>query len=410
MRTGWVGHRSVSAGTTLPVGTHYVDQPEQLVALVDRIKRHQDAAEVFRCCLDTEADSLHHYQEKLCLIQLAYDDEFALIDPLALPDMSSLIDTLDKGEVWFHGADYDLTLLRRTYGWTPGTVRDTQIAARLGGCRHFGLAALIEAHYGKTLSKASQKADWSRRPLPSTMLHYAVDDVRYLLGLADRLLAQLEVTSRIDWFVESCDDLRASVVGRAVLPKEEPWRIQGSGKLHRKGLALLKALWIWRESIAKERDVPCFRVISNKQLIDIAIAFESGDEVYPPTGWRPKWKRDFEAAIFAVQQEGEGKWPERLRPKGNRMSEAARVQLEKLCQVREVVARQLDLEPSLLGARQTLEEVVGRPEGIQQMLGWQRKVFGKPLEEALVTLGFMQSAGEGSSTSVVTCSAASDPV
>lgn len=372
----------------LPAGVSYIDQPDQLTALVERIRQVQSAGGVFRCCLDTEADSLHHYQEKLCLIQLAYGDEFVLIDPLALSDMSALIDAIDLGEVWFHGADYDLTLLRRTYGWTPRVVRDTQIAARLTGSRHFGLAALIETHFGQKLSKASQKADWSRRPLPATMLHYAVDDVRYLLELADRLAAQLESKGRTGWFVESCDDLRAAVAARTVQPKEDPWRVQGSGKLGRKGLALLKNLWTWRESIAKERDAPCFRIISNKQLLDIAIAYEAGEQVLPPAGWRPKWKRDFELALEAVNQANEDSWPRHLRPKGNRLSEAARTQLDKLCEVREMRARDLDLEPSLLGARSTLEEVVGSPAGIDELLAWQRNVLGQPLEMARKALGF----------------------
>jgi ribonuclease D len=222
------------------------------------------------------------------------------------------------------------------------------------------------------------------------MLHYAVDDVRYLLELADRLVAQLQSKNRIDWFHESCGDLRAAVAARTVQPKEDPWRVQGSGKLGRKGLALLKSLWTWRETIAKERDVPCFRIISNKQLLDAAIAFEAGKGVQPPAGWRPKWKRDFELALEAVTQEDEDTWPQHLRPKGNRLSEAARSQLDKLCEVRETRARELDLEPSLLGARSTLEGVVGHSEGVEELLGWQRSVFGESLDTARKALGFDQ--------------------
>jgi len=372
----------------MPAGVHYVDNPEALASLVERIRRAQSRPEVFRCCLDTEADSLHHFQEKLCLIQLAFADEFALVDPLALPDMSPLIEVIDQGEVWFHGADYDLTLLRRTYSWVPATVRDTQIAARLVGSRQFGLAALIEKHFGKTLSKASQKADWSRRPLPSTMLHYAVDDVRYLLALADLLVDQLKALSRVEWFEESCAHLRGHVVGRSTEPKEDPWRVQGSGKLHPKGLAVLRDIWIWRDGIAKERDVPCFRIISNKQILEVAITVERGSPVAPPAGWRPKWKRDFETILQAISDGDQADWPKRVRPSGARMSDEARAQLDVLCGERERLARKLDLEPALLGARGTLEEVVAGPEGVSELLRWQVDVFGESLQKSREALGF----------------------
>src|SRR6188768_3439444 len=92
-------------GAVLPPGVHYVDTPAKLAALVERVHRVKESSSCFRSCLDTEADSLHHYQEKLCLIQLAFGDEFALVDPLAVPDMGPLIEALDEGEVWFHGAD-----------------------------------------------------------------------------------------------------------------------------------------------------------------------------------------------------------------------------------------------------------------------------------------------------------------
>ena len=383
------GREPAPASSDLPHGVHWVDTPETLAALVERVEVvRRTQGERFRSCLDTEADSLHHYQEKLCLIQLAFGDDFALIDPLAVPDVRPLLEVLNEGEVWFHGADYDLTLLRRTYGWTPRILRDTQIAARLTGSRQFGLAALIEKHFNKQVSKASQKADWSRRPLSPTMLSYAVDDVRYLLAIADSYLEQLKAKGRMPWFVQSCDDLRDGVAMRSTAPKEDPWRLQGSGKLHPKGLALLRELWLWREGIAEERDVPCFRIISNRQIIEAATQFEHDQIPNPPAGWRPKWKRDFADAIARVLEGNEETWPQRLKFSGSRLSDAAREQLDRLCQHREELAKSLDIEPSLLGARASLELVVGRPEGIDELLPWQSEVLGQSLIIARRVLGF----------------------
>ncbi|MDB6140499.1 MAG: hypothetical protein JWO94_3571, partial [Verrucomicrobiaceae bacterium] len=365
-----------------------VDTPEKLAELVARVQAVAASTKDFRSCIDTEADSLHHYQEKLCLIQLAFGNEYALIDPLAIEDMSPLIAALDQGELWFHGADYDLTLLRRTYGWTPTRVRDTQIAARLTGSRQFGLAALVEVHFQQTLSKASQKADWSRRPLSSTMLHYAVDDVRYLLELADRLQKVLEEKKRMPWFVQSCEALCAGVLGRSTEPKEDRWKVQGSGRLQPRGLALLKGLWEWREIIAQERDVPCFRIMSNKQLLDVALSFDHGQSLQPPGGWRPRWKKEYLDVHEAVLGSDPSSWPQRVRLHSGRMSDKAREQLDKLCAARERAADTLELEPSLLGSRGTLEQVVARAEGIEELMPWQRAVMAEPLGEARSVLGF----------------------
>lgn len=375
----------------LPDGVRWVDTPASLASLVAAVKQVRASEPVFRSCLDTEADSLHHYQEKLCLIQLAYGDEFALVDPLALSDMQSLIEVLDEGEVWFHGADYDLTLLRRTYGWTPRVVRDTQIAARLAGSRQFGLAALIEQHFSKHISKASQKADWSRRPLPANMLAYAVEDVRYLLRLADIFQNQLREKGRLTWFEQSCESLRDDVLTRSTEPREDRWRVQGSGKLHPRGLAFLQRLWQWREKIAEERDVPCFRIISNRQMLEVAIQFErEGPTPLPPAGWRPKWKQDFQDILVSIDQMDPSSWPVRLRLNGQRMTEVARSQLDMLCQHRETLAEKLDLEPSLIGARGTLEGVVNSPEGIRELLPWQQDILAEPLAKAQEALGFAE--------------------
>src|SRR3569623_3708555 len=257
----------------------------------------------------------------------------------------------------------------------PARVRDTQIAARLTGSRQFGLAALVENHFQQALSKASQKADWSRRPLSTSMLHYAVDDARYLLALADRLQEQLAERQRMSWFILSCEALCNGVLGRSTEPREDRWKVQGSGRLHAKGLAMLKALWEWRETVAQEKDVPCFRIMSNKQLMDVTLAYEHGQVPPPPGGWRPRWKKEYHDVIAAVMESDPATWPARVRSQSGRMSDQAREHLDKLCAAREKAALALELEPSLLGSRGTLEQVVARAEGIEELMPWQREVM-----------------------------------
>jgi ribonuclease D len=371
----------------------YVDTPEALAALMQRIRaqREQEPREKWRCGIDTEADSLHHYDEKLCLIQLVYGTEFALIDPLRQPDLMELLLLLDEGEIWFHGADYDLTLFKRTYGWMPQRMRDTQIASRLAGNRAFGLAALVEKYFGKVLSKSSQKADWSRRPLPQTMLTYAVDDVRYLLPLADLLLGQLDTSGRRTWFLESCASLVQVVTERSAEPREERWRVQGTGRLRPLGLAFVKRMWEWREAIAAEKDSPTFRIISNKQLVELAVDLDAGnDDILPPHGWRPAWKHDFTQILAELLHGDPETFPDRQKKNGKRQTDEAKSQLETLLQKREVLAQQLDLEPGVLASRGDLECVVNEVDGLSALLPWQQAVLAQPLTEARVALGFTQ--------------------
>ena len=170
-----------------------------------------------RVAVDTEADSLHAYREKLCLIQISLpQDEHALVDPLAGISLQPLYDALVGKTIVLHGADYDLRLLRRDGGFVADAVFDTMLAARLVGRREFSYAALVKAEFGIELTKGSQKANWARRPLTDTMAAYAQNDTRYLLQIAENLGARLRELGRWDWFEQSC----ARAMAQAAAPSE----------------------------------------------------------------------------------------------------------------------------------------------------------------------------------------------
>ncbi len=363
---------------TLPADFEWVDQPAQLEALVAELAAGLDRGAFTRTYLDTEADSLHHYSEKLCLLQLAAGGKYWLVDPLNCGDVSALFTVLDRSELWLHGADYDLTLLKRQWGWTPRRVHDTQIAARLTGHRAFGLAALVLHYCGITLCKSSQKADWSQRPLPAKMQAYAVDDVRYLGTLVDRLLEELGAAGRLPWFEQSCEALRQDVLSRTGRDRTDAWRISGSGNLKPKGLALLKEVWWWRDATASEKDVPPFKVLNNQQLLNLALEFQEDGHASHPPRWRPKWRETFNAAVHRVRQSEPESWPQRLRRHQRRTTDEERARVEQLCALREARASKLNLEPSLLGSRDTLMDLVlgGNGGDVSVLMPWQREVLG----------------------------------
>src|SRR4051812_46194969 len=163
-----------------------IETDSQLAELLPKLEP------VDRVAVDTEADSLHCYFEKLCLIQISIPGKDFLIDPLAPIDLLPLWQSWEGKELIFHGADYDLRLLRRVGAPRPARIFDTMIAARLSGLLEFSYAALMERFFDVKIAKASQKANWARRPLSPQMIEYAINDTHHLTALRDLLDAELD--------------------------------------------------------------------------------------------------------------------------------------------------------------------------------------------------------------------------
>ena len=220
--------------------------------------------------VDLEMDSLHHYREKVCLIQISTRCQSWLIDPLALNDLSPLAEPLTDPNILvvMHGSDYDIRSLHRDFGIEVTNLFDTMIAARLLGISEFGLAALLKARFGIELDKKYQKADWSKRPLSPEMSAYAVADTSDLLPLYDQLHAELLQKGRLAWLEEEC----RLVCQARVTEKEGPLFLycKGAGKLKGRTLAILEELLQLRDRQAKSLDRPPFKVLSAETLQEIA--------------------------------------------------------------------------------------------------------------------------------------------
>ncbi|HXX41713.1 MAG TPA: ribonuclease D, partial [Chthoniobacterales bacterium] len=223
-----------------------------------------------RVAIDTEADSLHCYREKLCLLQVSVAGKDFVVDPLATIDLAPLCLALADKEIVLHGADFDLRLLRRSLDFVPKRIFDTVIAARLVGIREFSLAALVKRFCNVDLAKGSQKANWARRPLSARMVAYAINDTHYLLGLATKLEEELNQRGRVEWFRQSCRRaLELSAIDRTRVA-DEAWRISGAGALRGPAAAVLRELWNWRERQAEAADRPPFHILQNSELISAA--------------------------------------------------------------------------------------------------------------------------------------------
>lgn len=329
-----------------------------------------------RLAVDTEADSLHCYFEKLCLIQISTPTEDFLIDPLAPMDLTPLWQAWEGKELIFHGADYDLRLLRRSGAPRPARIFDTMIAARLSGLSEFSYAALMDRFYQVKIAKASQKANWARRPLSPQMIEYAVNDTHHLAGLRDILDAELEKLNRKAWFNQLCERaIRASETDKEIDP-DQLWRIPGCGHLRDRAAAVFRELWKWREEEAQRVDKPTFHILHSDMLVQAAVRFDQGQNVEFRHLRGPRERKFHEAAQRGLESSPDT-WPKVERKPRLRPTKPQLARLDELKAQRDKVAGDLKLDPSLIAPKATLEGLAFRPEEtISRLLPWQRELLG----------------------------------
>ena len=323
--------------------------------------------------LDIEADNFHHYQEILCTIQMFVNGQFYLLDAIALDLSGWFLKILEEKHIWLHGCDYDLYLLDRYLGKTPSKLYDTQLAARFCGFRKFGYAPLVEQICGVRLPKDSQRADWTKRPLPQKMIQYAENDVRYLPQISDILLDRLDKKKRMKWFLESCSEL---ILNKKQVTKiADPWRISGAGQLSAAELRFLKPLYYWRDKQAREVDKPIFKVLNNQQLITISKTLAKSEIVTPMKGFNTSRQDSFEVVVNEAIALSEDEWPQRLPRKVHQKVIIDEDKLDGLIAQRDKVAKQLNIEGSFIASRKVLEAIVKNPENVTELLNWQRELL-----------------------------------
>ncbi len=331
---------------------------------------------VDRVAVDTEADSLHCYQEKLCLLQLSFAGGDYLVDPLSAANLAPLASALAKKQIVLQGADFDLRLLRRSLNFTARRIFDTVIAARLLGIREFSLAALVLRYFGVTLAKGSQKANWARRPLTAQMAEYALNDTRYLLPLAEKLEAELRERGRIGWFWESCEKALDQAGIDRVREEDEAWRISGSGSLRGVAATVLRALWRWRDDEARAVDRPAFHILQNHLLIAAAEDFAAGNS--PDfRHFSPRRRRAFLEAAKNALLSPESNWPQRRPRLGVRPTPEMERRSNELRRRRDASAHELGIEPSFIAPRAAVDAIaadVARAD--DYLVPWQREMLG----------------------------------
>ena len=367
-----------------------VDSEESLAGLLGDLEFYDMAA------VDTEADSMHHYQARLCLIQITIGEHHYIVDPLCGVDISPLFKTRAMQTVIFHGADYDLRLLWQAYGYSPKSIFDTMLAAKFLGSKHLGLADLVREYFGDELKKENQRADWTIRPLPLEMCEYAIHDTFYLHELCAILSEKLIAAGRLDWLMEQCQAL----IEHAKMPGEknrEHWRLSGSSMFCPCSLNILKHLWEWREKQAELMDRPPYKVMPAELMLAIV---RSAKAHFPdvqveqlpklPRNFKDERLESFKAMLAAAVATPESEWPERL-PKAPPPPVIPHSELLAALKIwRDEEAAKLELDASLIANKGQLIWLAA-PGSMPwetryseaHLMEWQKKIWNRILQEKL---------------------------
>lgn len=374
-----------------PNHARLIESQSELVRLFQQIKSEPLVA------LDTEAASFHRFRDRVYLIQVSSRQETAVVDPLAVTDLTPLGDILadPQIEIVFHDADYDLRLLAHEYGIRGTNLFDTRIAAQLLNEPGVGLAALLEKYFEIRLDKRYQRADWSARPLTPEMLDYAAADTRYLPELRDILKEQLRDRGRFEWAEEEFSILSSNP--RTPVEAEEPayLRLKGAKALGGRELAILRELVQWREELARRTDRAAFRILNNEPMLLMAKSPPrdlNGLRAIRGIGPEQLDRRgkDLLAAVKRGLAIPENDLPRVERPSRRPPDAAYEARLERLKAGRNGLAKSYQLAPGILCPNGTLEAIarinpstLEQMSEIREMRRWQLREFGAALLNAL---------------------------
>jgi ribonuclease D len=334
-------------------------------------------------CVDTEFLREKTYFARLCLVQVAYGDHAAAIDPLAEDiDMAPLRDLLlDRSTVKvLHAATQDLEIFLDKMKEVPGPIFDTQIAASVCGLgEQPGYAKLVSRLLGIEVDKASQATDWSIRPLTTRQLDYALSDVTHLCHIYEKLVKKLDETGRSEWIAGEM--LALQEPSRYRPDSREAWRRVRIRRPKARTLAVLRELAAWREQVAMQRNIPRKWVVRDEVLVEIAQNLpKNANDLARVRSLKPQVARGADgAALLAAMQTGldcpEDEHPTPPAAK-RRISghEPLVALLQALLQLR---CDAHGVAPAVVARRSELDRIATEKDpDVPALQGWRRQVFG----------------------------------
>jgi ribonuclease D len=355
-----------------PMNSPPLSHPAVLVETPDQIRSLMEALKLQpRVAVDTESDSLYAYPEKVCLIQFSFPAADFLLDPLAFEDLGVLgpFFSNPKVEKVLHGAEYDVAVLKRDFGFSIINLFDTRVAARTLGVRHNSLEALLSQFLELDLDKRYQRANWGKRPLPADMLDYARLDTHFLLPLRDRLMERLNSLGRLEEALEACEYLAGLEPHDHTFDPQGFWRINGAQHLPGQQLAVLRELYLLREQMARRLDRPPFKVLGDRTLLAISQATPRGfDDLRTLPGMTERQLKRYGDEILRAVVRGR-RSPTPRRPQHHRPDEAVVERYERLRRWRKREARERQVDSDIILPREMLWDIAYRTPKTRKQLG-----------------------------------------
>jgi ribonuclease D len=277
-----------------------ITSPSQLADFCRRLQRAK------RIGIDTEFVSEDTFRPELCLVQIATEEDLAVIDPYRAGELTQFWETLADGEhmTIAHAAREELNFSLSACGRPPAALFDTQLAA--GFCSNeypASYSSVVTKFLGVRAAKGEQRTDWRRRPLTDYQIEYALEDVRYLLPLHEELQRCLNRHGRLAWFDEEMKAWLTEVCEARERPR---WRrVSGIGNLSMRSLAIVRELWQWRQQQAEKRDIPPRRILRDDLIVELAKRkTDSVERIRAVRGMQPSVKRGTLEEIAACVRRG----------------------------------------------------------------------------------------------------------
>lgn len=331
----------------------WVETQSDLVQLVIQVIRQP------RIAVDTESNSLFAYQEKVCLIQISTPETDYLIDPFAISDLSPLAPVFADANVEkiFHAAEYDILCLKRDYHFEFHGIFDTMIAARILGLTEIGLGSLLLNRFGIEIDKRYQRANWGTRPLSTAMLSYAALDTHYLFQLRDSLEKDLiyndlkELAEEDFRYISRVEGHKPNGSGTNC------WKVAGASRLTPRQAAILDQLCNYRDDQARRADLPHFKVLSNKLMVDLCQAeVIIADDMLKVDGMSKKLLQRHGTGLLHAIQTGQSA-PPVIKPRKPHPPEDQLLRMERLKEWRKKTAHDLKVESDVVLPKDEMETI-----------------------------------------------------
>ena len=361
----------------------YIASQDDLESFVERSKNTSILA------IDTEFLREKTYYPKLCLMQMATDDEVVIVDPFAVDDLKVLTELLvDESIVKiFHAGHQDVEIIIYDIGCIPRPIFDTQIAAALlGQTQQVGYGPLVHSVCGVKLKKTDSFTDWSVRPLSESQIDYAANDVVYLPEIYHTMVERLKEKGRLSWLDSEFAEL--SNEEHYVTDERERFRkLKHATQLSRRQLAAAREMAAWREIEARRRNVPRKWVLTDEQIVEACKREpRTIDELFMVRGVRErvstKDARTIIALVKAALDSSPEAWPEVTA--STRSEPNVDIQVDVLNAIVRLRAREHGIAVPTLASHSDLVAIArGHRKNVDLLKGWRRELVGAELVDFL---------------------------